>query len=688
VAENQVPESLLPAPHGLSFSDLKELIEYLEQMQKGSEASMKHFRFGQEGFEHRVDPAKGPTKTSKASTATCLAYLKAGGQLSGTGWPESIRHKLRTKFVNGKWSSAKLPEDNPFTSAFLLEAIHDLGGWESMSDHQETRVRSKIKLLNDRLRADGGLKIEKYPSTSFLTHKVVKVLTQWDELADDSRKKVSSWNWNHLYQESMLIAAGSPEADYFELAYSVVTASLTAELDRMTPRHRRLLQHAIDQFFAGQRPDGNWPRSRPLFLYPDIGYAYCYDYELLVQLLSEWQLRQFVTPHLDELRKAAWALDSRRVPLGNDDSAFGWSSEHHGGFSEAESWPTASVFHFCFELQDLAFEAVRRDVFDYVDAVYDAPKREHSPGAPYLDLLNSDIPHKGRRFSFKKQFETHFIDPLVKERDMVRDGQQFSKTNVLNVSAILYGPPGTSKTKLAKMVAEALGWPLLSLDPSHLTRKGLDNVHAETDALFTRLQFCDQVVVLMDEFDELVREREGTGEMESRFLTTAMLPKIAALHERRRLVYIVATNHVEQFDVAISRPGRFDVIVSVMPPNRAAKEKEWPELARARQELIASNEDKAQLGVTLGDLTFDEAVALAARVKGVRDIDELKKAFADAFHDSALNSAVDPAARGSSKAEKGHPTTGDNSPVKQADPPETWKERLKSQESKIRGLGF
>lgn len=665
MAESQVPESLLPSPHGLSFSDLKELIEYLEQMQKGSEASMKHFRFGKQGFEHRVDPAKGPQKTSKASTATCLAYLKAAGQLGGPDWPQSVRHELRAEFINGEWKSAKLPEDNPFTSAFLLEAIYDLGGWESTSSDEETRVRSKIKRLNSRLRAEGGLKIKKYPSTSFLTHKVVKVLTQWGELDDDARAKVSSWNWNHLYQESMLIAAGSPEADYFELAYSVVTASLTAELDRMTPRHRRLLQHAIDQFFAGQRPDGNWPRSRPLFLYPNIGYAYCYDYELLVQLLSEWQLRQFVTPHLDELRKAAWALDSRRVPLGDDDGAFGWSSEHHGGFAEAESWPTASVLHFCFELQDLVFEAVRRDVFDYVDTVYEAPKREHPAASPYLELLDSNIPHKGLNYSFKNEFETHFIGPLVKERNTVRDGQSFSKK--IKASAILYGPPGTSKTKLAAMVAKALGWPLLSLDPSHLTRKGLDNVHAETDALFTRLQFCDQVVVLMDEFDELVREREGTGEMESRFLTTAMLPKIAALHDRRRLVYIVATNHVEQFDVAISRPGRFDVIVSVMPPTAPAKEKEWPELAKALK-LIASKGgmSQGQLETTLNDLTYNEAEDLATRVKGVQGLGKLKKAFDDALSDSALNSFVDPAAK----------------------KPETWKKRLKSQESKIRGLGF
>jgi ATPase family associated with various cellular activities (AAA) len=666
VADRQQAEALLRKPHGLSFEELRSLVEYLGRMQEGAEASMRHFRFGHEGYAHRVDPDKGAKKTSKASTATCIAYLSAVGKLEGDDWPETIRHSLRANFVNGKWRSAGLTENNPFTSAFLLEAIHDLGGRTGMSMAEEERVQEKVDSLNRRLKTKGGaerggLRIKKYPPTSFLTHKVIRVLIQWEALEDSARRTAAQWNWKHLYQESMLIAADSPEADYFELAYSVLTASLTTELDRMTPRERRLLQHALDQFFVGQRPDGNWPRSRPLFLYPNIGYAYCYDYELLVQLLSERPLRPFITPHLDALRRAAWALDGRRVPLGTSDG-FGWSSEHHGGHAEAESWPTASVFHFCFELQDLVFDAVRQDVFEYVDSTYEEPRASVSAESSPLDgLLDSCVVHNGGRDSFKELFEKRFLKPLQGERDQVSSGRKFSE---INMSAILYGPPGTSKTQLAQIVADGLGWPLLALDPSHLTRRGLDNIHAEADALFGRLQFCDQVVVLMDEFDELVRERGQTGEFESRFLTTAMLPKLAALHERRRLVYIVATNHLEQFDAAISRAGRFDVIVPVMPPTTSEKIDRWPALAKARVLLLEEGANEAQLDSELEDLTYAEAAALARRCDGVGENGLLRSLVSEAVANCTLNRPLDP------KKET-----------------VTWKTLLAEQQSKIRGLG-
>ena len=90
--------------------------------------------------------------------------------------------------------------------------------------------------------------------------------------------------------------------------------------------------------------------------------------------------------------------------------------------------------------------------------------------------------------------------------------------------------------------------------------------------------------MLLDEFDELVREREVAGEYQSRFLTTAMLPKLQGLSNRRRLVYLIATNHPEQFDAAIRRPGRFDMVLPVMPPTLGAKRAKWgsPDVAVGR----------------------------------------------------------------------------------------------------------
>ncbi len=674
MADGHVPESLLPIPHGLDFGDLKDLVEYLDRINDSADASLAHFRYEDKGFAHKVKPGQRAEKTSKASTATCLSYLRAAGKLfpaqpssskppEGAKWDEGTRRALRSELVeteDGAWTSANLEEKNPFTVSFLLEAIHDLGSFDGMDTREKDIVQENIKGLDEELRK-GGLRIDGFPRTAFLTHKAVKSLTLWKKLSKKACDEVSEWNWGHLYEESMLISADSPDADYLELAYSVLTASRTTDLAQMSPRERLLLRHAIAQFFAGQRSDGNWPRSRPLFLYPSFGYAYCYDYELLTQMLSERQLRPFLMPYLEKLRAAAGALEAKKVPLGKDE-AFGWSSEHHGGKRVAESWPTASVLHFSFELSNLVFDAVRRDVFEYVDADYDEPKTEPQDKSPFSDLLDSCFRYRGTTMEFKEVFEEEFVQPLVAERNQVRDGLKFAKARV---SLILFGPPGTSKTQLATMLSEALGWPLLSLDPSHLTRKGLENVHAETDQIFGRLQLCDQMVVLMDEFDELVREREGaSSELRSRFLTTAMLPKIAGLHDRSRIVYIVGTNHLEQFDAAISRAGRFDLILPVMPPTTKEKLDKWENLAKAREALIERGDDPATIDERIGDLTFGEAKDLDARLKRASTKAQTLEAADDALANATLNKPVDPDSKNKT----------------------TWKQMLKEQESKIQGL--
>jgi hypothetical protein len=663
-------------PHGLSFDELKNLAEYLERLLEDADASLDYYRDaqGKGGFAHQVDPDVGPIKTSKASTATCVTYLRAAGKLTGKKW--NNQYELRKHLIEDEWDSAELGENNPFTVSFLLEATHALGGFDDLEEQPQQIVNEKIDLLNQLLiENNGGLRIPPYSATAFLTYKAVHALNRWKRLSDDARKQAREWTWEKLYEESMLIAAGTPDADYLELAYAALTASETAALDQMTPHKRRVLRHAVDQFFAGQREDGSWPRSRPLFLYPKVGNAYCYDYELLVPLLADPQMGQFVAPHLDSLRRAAWALDARKVPLVRADAqtetgkpkadekrAWGWSSEHHGRQFSAESWPTASVFHFCFELQRVVAAAVRRDLFEYVDATYEEPLARAPEGEPLEGLMDSEVEYEpGKTQSFKDLFVKNFLAPLIAERDAVRDGRSFGKKT--KVSAILYGPPGTSKTRLARMISDALGWPLLPLDPSHFTRRGLDNIHAEADALFGRLQRCDQVLVLLDEIDELVREREASGEATSRFLTTAMLPKLAELHGRRKVVYLVATNHLEKFDAAISRPGRFDVIVPLMPPTVEAKlaDENFSALADARASLENAGGVAVSLGEydeIVGDLTYDEAEELAQKLMGGGDADRITELARRAEKGATLNKPVVEPETGTVDTEEDPPAAG------------------------------
>lgn len=648
---------LLEVDQQPDFDGLGRLHDYLHGLLEDADASLRAFYVdGSGGFAHRLDATRPDDEPllSKASTATCIALLFATGRLDDAPWgPE--RGALIDSILTSDWTSARLEPDNPFTVSFLLEALHHLGGHAALPDGGADTVAEKVQVLVAHVLDDGGadrrggVALQEYDATAFLTYKAVSALSRWGALDGEVREAVERWNWNHLYKESVLVASQSADADVFEVAYSALIATSVAELDEMTPQQRSLLRYALGQFFTAQRPDGTWPRSRPLFVYRDLGHAYCYDYELLAALLSDRQLRPVISERLGRLRRAAQALDVRKYPLGaavaaGEKAPYGWSSGHHGTYAAAESWATAAALHFAFVLAQLVAERIRQETFEYVGAPYRPPTAE--PGAAQLPdyFLDSVIKDGTPPTMLKATLTDKLIAPLLAVRDDLMHGKALSKKTPggmrVPTSAILFGPPGTSKSELADLIASALGWPLLALDPSHLTRRGLDAVHSEANRLFGMLQRCEQVVVLLDEFDELVREREGGSEMESRFLTTAMLPKLTALYKARRIVYLVATNHVEQFDAAIRRPGRFDLILPVMPPTAAEKERNWPKIKDAIEAWPEGARPAAR--ADLASLIFLEAKDMADAIDAGADA----AAIAQFAERCTMRQPVDPHADG------------------------------------------
>jgi SpoVK/Ycf46/Vps4 family AAA+-type ATPase len=124
---------------------------------------------------------------------------------------------------------------------------------------------------------------------------------------------------------------------------------------------------------------------------------------------------------------------------------------------------------------------------------------------------------------------------------------------------------------LARAVAGQLGWRFIELHSSHFVSEGLGGVQRVADRIFGSLMQLDHAVVLFDEVDELVRVRDVGTDQFGRFLTTSMLPRLAELWKRRKLIYFINTNYIEYFDSAITRSERFDALIFVAPPSFEAK---------------------------------------------------------------------------------------------------------------------
>lgn len=589
------------------------------------------------GFYHVREPGVEPTAGdfSKASTATVVNFLARSGYWYGDPWSSGdteVKWKgretdlARAILEDKEWNSAQLGAGNAFTTGFLLEALHSLRLCGATIDAEgRKRIDHEAARMNVSLEeGSGGISLQAHPPKAYLTQLVVRALLKWNKLESNAASFAQAWAVRNLDRELVIMQASPSEADLYEIAYSVVLLraleeSVGVQGDIVIERY--ITRYAIEAFFRAQLDDGTWPRSRPLFHYPNVGNAYCFEYELLVQMLIQPRMWPLLLPKIPQLKKAIAALENRKYPVARN--AFAWSSGHHRQLKTPESWSTASVFHSCYELDRLTAEAIRREVFVEVGEEYQSPSRgDIDPETVSLPakLLDATFRHEGTDYSLREVIEKRFLQPIAREVPGVGGGRSFSKKTP--ISAILYGPPGTSKTQLARYVADAVGWPLLKVDPSYLVRNGLENVQSEANRLFDMLVETEEVVVLFDEIDELVRERGAPGEVLSRFLTTAMLPKWAALSDRRQIIYLVATNHLEVFDIAISRPGRFDVIVPVNPPTAQEKLREWP---KVNEKLTALGlQTEASVLEAIATLTYAEFDSASEDLSNADTVEEFK----------------------------------------------------------------
>ena len=110
-------------------------------------------------------------------------------------------------------------------------------------------------------------------------------------------------------------------------------------------------------------------------------------------------------------------------------------------------------------------------------------------------------------------------------------------------------------------------------------------MEAQSSTVFRRLTYLTQCVIFFDEFEEFFRSRreshnrlENTGSSHTNessshnrtiaaFTTSAMLPRLQALHDGRRSLVFLATNHFSGIDDAVVRAGRFDFKECVNHPN-------------------------------------------------------------------------------------------------------------------------
>ena len=139
---------------------------------------------------------------------------------------------------------------------------------------------------------------------------------------------------------------------------------------------------------------------------------------------------------------------------------------------------------------------------------------------------------------------------------------------------LLYGPPGTGKTLLAKAVAKEAEANFISMKSSDLLSKWYGESEQQISRMFARARQVAPCVVFIDEIDSLVPARGTSGnepQVTARVVNT-ILAEMDGMEELNAIVVIGATNRPGLVDPALLRPGRFDELVYVGPPDQSGRE--------------------------------------------------------------------------------------------------------------------
>ena len=168
----------------------------------------------------------------------------------------------------------------------------------------------------------------------------------------------------------------------------------------------------------------------------------------------------------------------------------------------------------------------------------------------------------------KQIIERRIVDPLAHPEVAERYGVRPPK------AVILFGPPGTGKTSFAKAIASRLGWPFVELFPSRLAATGTGGLAASLREAFAELAELDELVLFIDEVEEIATARSGASTAELG-VTNELLKLIQAFRQHDSRLLVCATNAVHSLDSAFLRPGRFDYVLPVGPPDQPARSAVW-----------------------------------------------------------------------------------------------------------------
>ncbi|MBI4258224.1 MAG: AAA family ATPase, partial [Thaumarchaeota archaeon] len=137
---------------------------------------------------------------------------------------------------------------------------------------------------------------------------------------------------------------------------------------------------------------------------------------------------------------------------------------------------------------------------------------------------------------------------------------------------LLWGPSGTGKTLLAKAVASESEANFISVRGPELLSKWVGESERGVREVFRRARQAAPCIIFFDEIESVAPIRGlGGDSMVTERVVSQLLTELDGIQALQGVVVLGATNRIDMVDPALLRAGRFDKLLYVQLPDRAAR---------------------------------------------------------------------------------------------------------------------
>ncbi|MDW8290002.1 MAG: AAA family ATPase [Armatimonadota bacterium] len=221
-----------------------------------------------------------------------------------------------------------------------------------------------------------------------------------------------------------------------------------------------------------------------------------------------------------------------------------------------EQYPDLIEAHLLRERWGLADSEVA-DVEEPLSSEDETPFPLSQPSVSFADI--------GGMEEVKEEIRLMVLYPLQHPEIYQTYGRQ------MGGGVLLYGPPGCGKTLLAKATAAESGLPLLYVAVSDVLSPWFGESERTLHLVFETARRHAPCVLFIDEVDAIGVKRYD-AHVVARPLVSQFLEETDGIRsERASVLLLAATNAPWHVDPALLRPGRFDRVLFVPPPDQRAR---------------------------------------------------------------------------------------------------------------------